>query len=71
LLIRRVNVREGTTTIANLDKQVIGEFTLAEPLDAAMVDDRLAFHGVTAIAPEDASLPAYRDVLVVTWRAEP
>ncbi|HOZ04516.1 MAG TPA: 2OG-Fe dioxygenase family protein, partial [Arenimonas sp.] len=36
--------------------------------DAALVDDTRAYHGVTAVQPLDSSLPAYRDVLVVTFR---
>ncbi|MGI9406856.1 MAG: 2OG-Fe dioxygenase family protein, partial [Hyphomicrobiaceae bacterium] len=41
-----------------------------EPLDAAIVDDRHVYHGVTAIEPEVPGEAAHRDVLVVTWRAE-
>jgi len=70
LLVNRHNVTSGTTSIADLNKDVLGEFTLATPLDAAIVDDRHVFHGVTAIAAEDADKPAYRDVLVVTWKSE-
>ena len=70
LLVKRQNVRSGTTTIADLERVVQGEFTLTDPLDAAFVDDRFAFHGVTAIQPEDPLQPAFRDVLVVTWKAQ-
>jgi len=71
LLINRENVVEGTTEIADLEKNTLGEFTLSSPLDAAIVDDRFVYHGVTAITPERPGLPAFRDVLVVTWKAEP
>ena len=37
---------------------------------AALVDDSRVFHGVTAIRPTDPSRPAFRDVLVVTFRRE-
>lgn len=70
LLVDRTNVARGTTTIADLEKKVLGEFTLETPLDAAIVDDRFVFHGVTAIEAEIAGAEAHRDVLVVTWKAE-
>jgi hypothetical protein len=47
---------------------MLGSFTLAAPLDAALVDDARCFHGVTPVEPQDPSHPAYRDVLVVTFR---
>lgn len=68
LLIRRVNILSGTTTIHDLEHRELGSFTLTEPLDAALVDDARAFHGVTAVHPEDAMKPAFRDVLIVTWK---
>ena len=33
-----------------------------------LVDDRRVAHGVTAVTPLDPALPAFRDVLVVTFR---
>jgi hypothetical protein len=71
LLIGRTNIVEGTTTIHDFDHRELGSFTLTEPLDAALVDDRRVFHGVTAVRPVDPARPAYRDVLVVTYRAIP
>ena len=68
LLIKRHNIRSGTTTIADLDKRTLGSFTLTDPLDAAIVDDARVYHGVTPIEPIDPAAPAYRDVLVVTFR---
>lgn len=70
MLVRRENVQQGTTTIADLGRQPIGSFTLAQPMDMAWVDDRRAFHGVTPILPLEPDQPAFRDVLVVTWKAE-
>jgi hypothetical protein len=69
LMVRRRNIAAGTTTIHALDRREIGSFTLAAPFDAALVDDRRCYHGVTAVHPDDASQPAHRDVLVVTFRA--
>ena len=68
LLIARQNVASGETRIADLPGNPLGSFTLAQPMDAAWVDDNRVTHGVTAIEPLDSSLPAYRDVLVVTFR---
>ena len=69
LLVRRTNIASGETTIADLEKRPLGSFTLEQPFDAALVDDRRVYHGVTPVAPVDARLPAFRDVLVVTFRA--
>lgn len=71
LLVKRHNIASGTTTISNLEKTPLGSFTLTEPFDAALVDDARAYHGVTPVVAVDPGMPAYRDVLVVTFRAEP
>ena len=69
LLIDRQNVASGTTTVHRLSGEELGAFTLTEPLDAALLDDSKVAHGVTPIEPVNPARPAYRDVLVVTWRA--
>lgn len=68
LLIARENIAEGVTTIYDQRQQPIGTFTLTEPGDAAFVDDARVYHGVTPVRPLHADKPAYRDVLVVTFR---
>lgn len=68
LLIARHNIAQGTTTIHDLAKHPLGAFTLTHPFDAALVDDARVYHGVTAVEPIDATQPAYRDVLVVTFQ---
>lgn len=70
LLIDRVNIQSGTTTVADLDKRPLGSFTLTTPFDAALVDDSRVYHGVTPVEPLDTALPAHRDVLVVTFRRD-
>lgn len=70
LLIRRQNIQSGVTSIHDLNQKQLGSFTLTEPLDAALVDDAKVFHGVTAVTPLDLSQTAYRDVLVVTFKAK-
>ncbi len=68
LLVGRQNVASGETRIADLPGNPLGSFTLTDPMDAAWVDDNRVKHGVTAIEPLDPTQPAYRDVLVVTFR---
>ena len=70
LMIRRENINSGETTIYDLAKRPLGSFTLTRPLDAALVDDSRVYHGVTPVEPVEPRLPAYRDVLVVTFRRE-
>ena len=69
LMVRRTNIASGTTTIHTADGTVLGSFTLTAPFDAALVDDARLSHGVTPVEPLDPTQPAYRDVLVVTFRA--
>jgi hypothetical protein len=68
MMVRRVNVGSGTTEIFDLERRRIDSFTLVEPGDTALVDDRRALHGVTPIVPLDATRAAWRDVLVATYR---
>ena len=70
LMARRENVKSGETTIYDPTKQPLGSFTLTRPLDSAFVDDGRVYHGVTPVEPLDPARPAYRDVLVVTFRRE-
>lgn len=68
LLIDRRNIASGVTGISDAAGRSLGSFTLTHPFDAAIVDDRRVAHGVTpveAIVPDE---PAFRDVLVVTFR---
>jgi hypothetical protein len=69
LMVRRNNITSGTTTLADNAKLPIGSFTLTAPLDAVMVDDQRLYHGVTPVAPLDQTQPAFRDVLVLTFKA--
>jgi hypothetical protein len=72
LLVGRINIASGTTTIHAVGtRELLGSFTLTQPLDAALVDDARVCHGVTPVEAIDPALPAYRDVLVVTFKREP
>ena len=68
LLVNRVNIASGTTSIHAPDGRELGRFTLTHPFDAALVDDSRVAHGVTAVKAIDPAQPAYRDVLVVTFK---
>jgi hypothetical protein len=70
LMVRRANIASGETTIHDLERRPLGSFTLALPMDAAWVDDSRVFHGVTPVEPRNPAEPAFRDVLVVTFRRE-
>jgi hypothetical protein len=70
LLVSRINIASGETTIADFAKRPLGSFTLTDPLDAAVTDDHRVFHGVTPVVPLDPDRPGHRDVLVVTFRRE-
>jgi hypothetical protein len=69
LLVDRENIERGTTTIHAPDGRELGQFTLARPFDAALLDDHRVFHGVTPVVPKDPAQAAHRDVLVVTFKA--
>jgi len=68
MLLHRRNIDSGTTMIGDDDQGFFSSFTLTEPFDTALVDDRKVFHGVTPVMAHDPNKPAYRDVLVVTFR---
>lgn len=69
MMVRRHNIREGTTTIHEPGGAPLASFTLIEPMDLTLVDDHRCLHGVTPVVPLNPALTAYRDVLVVTFRA--
>jgi hypothetical protein len=69
VMIRRVNIDSGATTIFDLDHCLAGEIMLHETFDMVLVNDRRVYHGVTPITRLDPAAEAYRDVLVITFRA--
>ena len=68
VMIKRVNIDSGATTIYDLDNQLVGEFTLRESFDMVLVNDRKLYHGVTPITQLDDDTEAFRDVLVITFK---
>ena len=68
VMIKRVNIDSGATTIFDLDHRLLGEFTLRETFDMVLVNDRQVYHGVTPISPLDTGSEAFRDVFVITFK---
>ncbi|MEO8453115.1 MAG: 2OG-Fe dioxygenase family protein [Gemmatimonadota bacterium] len=68
-LVARHNVAGGVTAIGDQDQRPIGTMELHDPLDAVFLDDRRVWHGVTPLHASRPGEPAYRDALVVTFRA--
>ena len=70
MMVQRVNISSGTTTMHDLELRTLDSFTLTDPLDVAVVNDYRCMHGVTPVEQIDPDKPAYRDVLVVTFRSK-
>ncbi len=68
VMIKRVNIDSGATTIYDLEHRLVGEFMLREAFDMVLVNDRKVYHGVTPITQLDPAEEAYRDVLVITFK---
>ncbi|MDJ0780148.1 MAG: 2OG-Fe dioxygenase family protein [Gammaproteobacteria bacterium] len=68
VMIKRVNIDSGATTIFDLDNRLVGEFMLRDAFDMVLVNDREVYHGVTPITQIDPDSEAYRDVLVITFK---
>ena len=68
MMVKRVNISSGTTTMHDLEQRKLDSFTLTQPFDSAIVNDRRCMHGVTPVEQIDPAKPAYRDVLVITFR---
>ena len=68
MMVKRENVASGMTTMHDLELRQLASFTLTKPFDTAMVNDRRYMHGVTPVEQIDPHRPAYRDVLVATFR---
>lgn len=68
LMVNRLNVVGGATTIYDLEDCSLDEFTLTDPLELVLVDDQRIRHAVAPIAPLDTNRSGYRDVFVATFR---
>ncbi|WP_163553958.1 2OG-Fe dioxygenase family protein [Candidatus Frankia alpina] len=69
LLINRLNVTGGESSVYSNDGEHLLTTTLAEPGDLLLGDDQRTLHSVTPIHPLDSGAPAHRDVLVIAYTA--
>lgn len=67
MMVNRVNVLNGETSIYDRHKRPLSQYTLSEAMEVAIVNDEQTLHGVTPIIQLDPLQPAYRDVLVITF----
>lgn len=70
MLMNRANIRGGVSQIYDNHMQLLANGTLTKQGDLVIVNDHLVYHGVTEIEPIDVSLPAWRDVLVLTFHKQ-
>ena len=70
VLIKRVNVDSGVTEIFDTESKERSSFILEEAFDTVFLDDQRTHHGVTPITRIEHGKPAYRDILVATFRNE-
>ena len=70
MMVCRTNIQSGETVTTDADGKQLGQFTLTQPFDAVLLDDHHVFHGVTPVEPVDPAQPAFRDVLVITFRRD-
>ncbi|MEJ5022931.1 2OG-Fe dioxygenase family protein [Ochrobactrum vermis] len=68
MAVDRREVIGGVSSIHAPDGAEIASFTLEEPFEAVLLDDRRLLHGVTPIYPRDKTTNGHRDVLVVTFK---
>jgi hypothetical protein len=68
-MIGGANVSGAVTTIHDADGGPLDAFTLQRPFEAMILDDHRVRHGVSPVRARRQDAPAYRDVLVLTYRA--
>ena len=68
IIVSRHNVKGGETRVFDARGPQGVRFTLREPFSALLLDDERVIHETTPIQPLDASQPAWRDTLVLTYR---
>lgn len=70
VLINRRNISGAITKICNRDGLPTKELMLENEFDALFLDDERVLHEVTPCTPLERRLPAFRDVLILTWRKQ-
>lgn len=67
--IDRQFVRGGVSKVYDENKQVVATCQLTTPRALMVIDDQRVWHHVTPIYPQSNESPAYRDVVVLTFKA--
>lgn len=69
MMVHRENIASGRTELFDNRGSAVSAFTLTDPGELVILDDRRLAHGVTPVTRLEAGRPSYRDVLVITFRA--
>jgi hypothetical protein len=70
-VVRRHNIAGGDSTLYDLDRKPIYQYTLREPLDAVILEDPRLMHGVTPVHSADGRHPGTRDLLGIDFLCRP
>ncbi len=71
MLIDRVNVVGGETTMYDKDKKELGKLTMLRPMDCVLANDEQVMHGVTPLLSGGRGEKAYRDMLIAMFTKRP
>lgn len=67
MLIDRVNVLGGETTMYDKDRNELGKLTMLRPMDCVLANDEQVLHGVSPILAAGQGEEAYRDMLIAMF----
>jgi aspartate/methionine/tyrosine aminotransferase len=70
-LVRRENVKGAQSTIYDLDRKPIFNYTMSDVMDSFILEDPRIMHGVTPVVPADGCSPATRDLLGIDFIFNP
>lgn len=70
VMIDRHNVMGGITKVYTSNGKLLNSFKMRRPLDVLHLEDQDVNHYVTAVKPLWDDQPAWRDVLVITFRTQ-
>ena len=70
MLLERQNIVGGESQLFDNAMQPLEQATLSQRGDLVLINDAKVYHGVTEIEPQNTVLPAWRDVLVLTFHKQ-
>ncbi|WP_020559312.1 2OG-Fe dioxygenase family protein [Thiofilum flexile] len=70
MLLDRHNIVGGESQLFDNAMQPLEQATLSQRGDLLLINDAKVYHGVTEIEPQDNTVPAWRDVLVLTFHRQ-